>query len=106
MPGKNCIDDLGHNRIVIPDDSREQRLMPLQLTDQVVAKLIFDTAMAKGLPVSSVTLWETLGYSVEEQESVITCSTESCSCRGRPLLDRDPTSPDGSFTIFAFTRAA
>jgi hypothetical protein len=34
---------LRDHRIVIADDSGKQRLAPLQLADQVIAKLIFDT---------------------------------------------------------------
>ena len=49
MPGKNCIDDLGHNRIVVADDAGENRAVAAQPCDQVVAHLVLHATVTHTL---------------------------------------------------------
>jgi len=42
VSGQNRVDELGDDRLVVPDDAGKERLAPLQLANQVVADLLPD----------------------------------------------------------------
>ena len=42
MAGKNGVDQLRNDRVVVADDPREQPIATLQLSDEVIADLLLD----------------------------------------------------------------